>query len=143
MDNSIQTYPFTRPILTQPHWHVRTDKNEYFHSTILRLQQEIIGSGETVSPTRLFFHYTKELKALISTKTAYLITLLDNNIKTAVYIGQNIHELYCYLEMIISQTKLTTSGQRSHHFGTSSSTNNDESSLQSVVEAIYMRQKSI
>ena len=32
---------------------------EYFHVIIIRLQQEIIFSGETVSPTRLLLHYTK------------------------------------------------------------------------------------
>ena len=34
---------------------------EYFHSIILRLQQEIILSGETVYPTRLLFQYMTEL----------------------------------------------------------------------------------
>ena len=34
---------------------------EYFHSRIIRLQQEIILYGETESPTRLLFHYAKEL----------------------------------------------------------------------------------
>ena len=34
---------------------------EYFHSRILRLQQEIILSGEIVSPTRLLLQYMKAL----------------------------------------------------------------------------------
>ena len=34
---------------------------EYFHSRILRLQQEIMLSGEIVSPTRLLFQYMKAL----------------------------------------------------------------------------------
>ena len=32
---------------------------EYFHSRILRIQQEIMLSGEIVSPTRLLFQYMK------------------------------------------------------------------------------------
>ena len=36
-------------------------KLEDFHSRILRLQQEIILSGETVSPTRFIFQYMKAL----------------------------------------------------------------------------------
>ena len=35
------------------------EKFEYFHSIIIRLQPKIILSGETVSPTRLLFQYTK------------------------------------------------------------------------------------
>ena len=34
---------------------------EYFHSRILRLQQEIMLSGEIVSPTRLLLQYMKVL----------------------------------------------------------------------------------
>ena len=34
---------------------------EYFHSIILRLQQEIMLSGEIFSPSRLIFQYTKAL----------------------------------------------------------------------------------
>ena len=64
---------------------------EYFHSRIIILQQEIILSGETVSPTRLLFQYMKEfsnsekIKSLIAPKMKYIITLLENNIKYAVY----------------------------------------------------------
>ena len=35
---------------------------EDFHSSILRLQQEIMLSGEIVSPTRLLFQYMKALE---------------------------------------------------------------------------------
>ena len=59
-----------------------------------------------------------------------LITFLDNNGKSAVYTGGNIRGLYRYLEMIGSPTTLTTSGQRSHNFGPSYSTNNDTATLQ-------------
>ena len=45
--------------------------------------------------------------------------------------------------MIEDPTTLTTSGERYHHFGTSSSVINDTSSLQPVIEALHMRQKSI
>ena len=54
----------------------------------------------------------------------YLTTYLDNNGKSAVYTGVNIHGLYLYLEIIGSPTKLTTSGQQFNHFDPSSSTNN-------------------
>ena len=37
------------------------EKLEYFHSSILRLQQEIVISGEIFSPTRLIFQYMKAL----------------------------------------------------------------------------------
>ena len=69
-------------------------------------QKEIILSGETVSPTRLLFQYTKDfsnidkLKEFIAPKLIYITTFLDNNGKSAVYIGVNIHELYHYLENI-------------------------------------------
>ena len=54
-----------------------------------------------------------------------LITFLDKNGKLAVYTGGNIHGIYRYLEIIGSPTILTTSGERSNHFGPSSSSNND------------------
>ena len=37
------------------------EKLEDFHSIILRIQQEIIFFGETISPTRLLFQYMKAL----------------------------------------------------------------------------------
>ena len=76
---------------------------EYFHSRIIRLQQETILSGDTVSPTRLLFQYTKafsniyKLKEFITIKMTGLITFLENNGKSDVYTGVNIHGLYYYL----------------------------------------------
>ena len=55
----------------------------------------------------------------------------------------NIHGINRYLEIIGAPTTLTTSGQQSHHFGPSSSTKNDTASIQSVITALRMRQKSI
>ena len=58
---------------------------EYFHSRILRLQQEIILSVETISPTRLLLQYTKELskryklKSFIVPKMIDLVTFLENS----------------------------------------------------------------
>ena len=69
-------------------------------------------------------------KSSISLKMTGLITFLDNNRKLAIYIGGNIHGLCHYLEMIGDQTTFTTSGQNSHHFGPSYSTNNDTATLQ-------------
>ena len=46
-----------------------------------------------------------------------IIAFLDNNGKYYVYTGGNINGIYFYLEMIGYPTTLTTSGQRSHHFG--------------------------
>ena len=45
--------------------------------------------------------------------------------------------------MVRAPTTLTTSGQISHHFGPSSSTNNDTATLLTVIAALFMRQKSI
>ena len=98
---------------------------EYFHSIILRLQQEFILSEETVSTTRLIFQYMKELsksdklKAFIATNMKNIITFLDKNVKYAVYTGGNIHGLYCYLEINEDTTTVTTSVQSSHSFGPS------------------------
>ena len=45
--------------------------------------------------------------------------------------------------MIGAQTTLTTSGHHYHHFGPLSSSNNDTETLQPVIAALRMRQKSI
>ena len=69
---------------------------EYFHRRILRLQQEIMLYGEIVSPTRILLQYTKALsnsdkiRDCIAPKMKDLITLLDNNIKYAIYTGGEI-----------------------------------------------------
>ena len=120
-----------------------------FHSRILRLQQEIMLSGEVVSHTRFLLQYTKSLKnseklrAIIASKMTDLITFLDNNRKYAVYTGGDIHDIYRYIEIIGAPTTLTTSVQRSHHFGLSSSSNNDAETLQLFIASLHMRQKSI
>ena len=63
---------------------------EYFHSRIIRLQQEIMLSGEIFSPTRLLFHYMKaltkseKLRYFIVPKMTDLITFPDNNVKSSV-----------------------------------------------------------
>ena len=84
-----------------------------------------------------------KLKSFIDPKMADLIKLLDNNGKSAVYKGVNIHAIYHYIDMIGATTKCTTSGQCSHHFDPSSSINNDTAYLQPVIAALCMRQKSI
>ena len=75
----------------QPELYTLTFNNgeqvEFFRSRIIVLQQEIILSGENISPTRLIFQYTKEfsyrdkIKVFIAPKMTDLITFLDNNIK--------------------------------------------------------------
>ena len=70
-------------------------------------------------------------------------TFLDNNRKLAIYTGKNIHGHYHYLETIGSPTTLTTSGHSSNNFGSSSSTNNYTLTLQPVIAALRVRQKSI
>ena len=72
-----------------------------------------------------------------------IITLLYNNGKSAFYTGGNINRIYHYLEMIGYPTTVTTSGQRSCHFGPSSLINNDTASLQPVIESIRTRQNII
>ena len=122
---------------------------EDFHSRILRLQHEIMLSGVIVSLTRLIFKYIKaltkseKLKAFIAPNMTDLITLIDKNGKSTVYEGGDVHGIYLYLDMIGSPTTLTTSGHCSHHFGSSSYSNNDATTLQSVIAALRMRQKSI
>ena len=122
---------------------------EDFHSRILRLQQEIMLSGEIVSPNRLLFQYMKALtksdkpRYFIAPKMIDLITFLENNSKPAVYEGGEINGIYLYLEIIGAPTTLTTSGQRSHHFGHSSSSKNYEATLQPFIAALRMRQKII
>ena len=72
-----------------------------------------------------------------------IINFLDNNGKSAVYTGGDIHCIYRYLEMIGDPTTLTTSGQHSHNSWPSYSINNDAENLQPVVAAFRTRQKSI
>ena len=70
---------------------------EDFHDRILRLQQEIMLSGEIISPTRLLFQYMKTLwksdkpRYFIAPNMIDLIKLPYNNGKYAVYTGGNIH----------------------------------------------------
>ena len=60
-------------------------------------KQEIMLSGEIFSPTRIFFQYLKalwksdKLRAFIAPNMTDLITFLDNDGKSAVYIGGDIH----------------------------------------------------
>ena len=106
-------------------------------------------SGEIVSPTRLLFWYMKALKksekikAFIAPKMKDPITFLEKNRKSAVYEGGDIHGIYRYIEMIGAPTTLITSGNCSHHFGPSSSSNNDATNLHPVIAALHMRQKRI
>ena len=86
---------------------------------------------------------SNKLKAFIAPKMKNVIIFLDNNVKYAVYTGGKIHGLYCYLEMIVAPTTLTTLGQRSHNFGPSYSINNDTASLQPVITSILIIHKSI
>ena len=122
---------------------------EYFHRRIIKLQQEIILSGGTISHTILLFQYMKshpnidKIKEFIAPKMADTTKLLDNNGKLAVYTGGNIKGLYCYIESIGSPITLTISSQRYHHFGPSSYTNNDTSTLQLVISDLYIIQKII
>ena len=46
-----------------------------------------------------------------------IITLFDNNRRSAVYTGGYIRGLYIYLEMIGYPTTLAPLGQCSNHFG--------------------------
>ena len=76
---------------------------EYFHSRIIRIQQEMMLSGEDFSPTRILFQYTKEFsksdktRAFIVPKMTGLIDLLDNNRKYAIYTGGGINGIYRYI----------------------------------------------
>ena len=85
------------------------------------------------------FSRSEKLKSFIVPKITDLVTFLENNRKYAFYTEGDIHGLYCYLEMIGDPTTLTTSSQRSHHFGPSSSINNDTETLQSVISDPRMK----
>ena len=106
-------------------------------------------SGEIVSPTRLLIQYMKaltkseKLKAFIVPKMTDLITFIDKNGKSTAYDGEYIHGIYRYLEIIGASTTLNTSGHRSHNFCSSSSRQNDATTLQPVIAALRMIQKSI
>ena len=127
----------------------KVEQLEYFRSRVISLQQEVILSGETVSPERLLFHYMKslsksdKLKSFIAPNMIDLITILDKNEKSDVYSGGDITGLYRYLEMIVSPTILTTSGQSSCHFRPSYSTNNDTETTHPFIAAILVRQNLI
>ena len=127
----------------------RGEQLEEFHVKIIRLQQEIMLSGEIVSPTRLLFQYTKsllksdKLRYFIAPKMTDLIKFLDNNEKYAVYTGWDIHGIYRYLDTIGAPTLLNTSGQSSHHFIPSYYINTDTASLQPVIVALQTIHKSI
>ena len=89
------------------------------HVNILRLQQEIMISGESFSPTRLMFQYMKALSNIdkpissIAPKMTYISTFLDNNGKSSVYTGGYLYGIYRYLDMIRTPNILTTSGWKS------------------------------
>ena len=98
------------------------EKLENFHDSIIRLQQEIVLSGEIVSPTRLLFKYLKALsnsdkpKYFIAPKMTDLITFPDNSEKSAVYTGGDICVICRYIDIIGAPTAFTTLVQLSHHF---------------------------
>ena len=73
----------------------------------------------------------------------YIIIFLDNNGNLAVYTGGNMHVIYCYLEMITAPTSLTSSGQRYDNVGTPYSNNNETETIQPVISALRIIQKSI
>ena len=118
---------------------------EDFHSRIIRLQQEVMLSGEILSPTRIIFQYMKaltkseKLRAFIAPKMTYLITFPDKNGKSAVFDRWDIHGIYRYIEMIGAPTTFTTPGQRSHYFSPSYYSNNYAATLQPVIAALRMR----
>ena len=84
-----------------------------------------------------------KLESFIAPKITDLITLPDKNGKSDVYTGVNIHGRYCYFEIIVSPTTLTTSVQRYHRFCLSSSTNIDTSTLHPIIAALCTRHKII
>ena len=63
------------------------------------------------------FSNSDKLKAFIAPNITYLITLLDNNGISVIYIGVNIHRKYFYLDMIGVPTNLNYLNKRSHPFG--------------------------
>ena len=85
---------------------------EDFHSRILILQQEIMLSGEIVSPARLLIQYMKaltkieKLKSFIAPKMTDLITFIDKNGKYDVYDGDETFHIWrnkCFEFLTICQ----------------------------------------
>ena len=72
-----------------------------------------------MSNTSTALSNSDKLRYFIAPNMTDLITLLENNVKYAVYTGGKIHGIYRNLEMIGFATTLTTSGQRSQHFSPS------------------------
>ena len=108
---------------------------EYFHSRIIRLQQETNISGETVSSTKFLLQCMKEftkcakLNELIVPKMTNIIKFIYKNIRLDSYIKENINGIYCYIEIIGAPNIFNSSGQRYHHFGASYYTKNDTETL--------------
>ena len=82
------------------------EQPEDFHVRIFRLQQEIILSGEIISPTRLILQYLKafsnsdKLRDFIDTKMIDIIKFLYKNVKSSVYTGRDIGGIYRYIDII-------------------------------------------
>ena len=78
MHGAVQSYPATPAFKNG-------EQLEDFHGRIIRLQQEIMISGEIVSPTSILFQYTKALSTsdnliyFIALKITDLIKVSDNN----------------------------------------------------------------
>ena len=70
----------------------------------------------------------------------YLITYFDHYGKYAYYSGIDIHDLYCYLDVLEYPTKLTYSDQNSHSFYLKTNT---ESVSQHTFIATLIDRKSI
>ena len=116
---------------------------------MLRLQQDMNLYGETVSPTRLIFLYIKslskrdKLKAFIAPNIKYIIKFLNNNGKSDIYTGGNIHGIFCYREKIVAPSTLTTSCCYYKHVGPSSCINNNIATFQPIIDDICIQQKTI
>ena len=72
-----------------------------------------------------------------------LLKFFDNNGKTAIWIGEIIHGLYSYLDIILSLNNLTSSVHIYHPIGKSFSSNNCTDCLRLVIADLYVRQNII
>ena len=80
-----------------------------------------------------------KLKEFVAPKITDLITFLDHHSKIAICTGENIHDLYNYLDMIGYSTNLNYPVQHYHPFDTSYSTNNGTASIHTVIANICVR----
>ena len=95
------------------------------------------------SGTRSHCQKSDQIIAFVAPKMTDLITFLNNNGKSDVYTGGDIHRIYHYLELNEYPETFTTPFQCSRHFSPLYSINNDAETIMPVISDLRMTQKII